>query len=104
YFRQARQLATHGFADSIGLAAASLGLEARVELNQKNYERAIELYLEQDATGDESAANSLHFVASRVFQSDQEALEPLARNPHTQRLLTAYIISHHPAGALGSGS
>ena len=30
YFKQVRDLARHGFVDSVGLAAASLGLEARI--------------------------------------------------------------------------
>jgi hypothetical protein len=47
YFQQVRDLARSGFADSVGLAAASLGLEARIYLEQKKYDRAIEMYLEQ---------------------------------------------------------
>ena len=37
YYKQVRELARHGFVDSVGLAAASLGLEARVYLQQKKY-------------------------------------------------------------------
>ena len=40
YYKQVRDLARHGFADSAGLAAASLGLEARVYLQQKKYDQA----------------------------------------------------------------
>ena len=43
YFRQVRELVRQGYADTLGLAAASLGLEAQVYLNQSNYEDAIEM-------------------------------------------------------------
>jgi len=93
YFRQVRQLAGQGFADSLGLAAASLGLEARIYLHQTNYPQAIKLYLEQFATGDETAITSLRFVAAEIFGGSPARLQELAKNPVTQRLLTAYVIS-----------
>ena len=55
YLQQVRVLAKAGFSDRLGLAAASLGWEARCWLNQTNYERALDLYLQQMATGDGSA-------------------------------------------------
>ena len=93
YFKQVRDLARHGFVDSVGLAAASLGREARVCLDQKKYERAIELYLEQLATGDPSAGPSLRSTASEALTKGPEVLRPLAINPRTQRVLTALVIS-----------
>jgi hypothetical protein len=93
YFKQVRDLARHGFADSDGLAAASLGLEARVHLRQQKYGPALELYLEQLATGDPTAGPSLTFTAAAVSAKGQDALKPLALNPRTQRVLTAYVIS-----------
>jgi LysM repeat protein len=95
YFKQVRELARHGFADSVGLAAASLGLEARVCLQQKKYDRAIELYLEQLSTGDPTAGPSLISTAAEVLQKGPDVLRPLAVNPRTQRVLTAYVISRH---------
>lgn len=92
-FRQVRFLASRGFPDSIGLGAASLGLEARVRLREKNYPAAMELYLEQLAAGDRSAVNSLRFTANAVFDDPAADLPELARNPVTQRLLTSYLIS-----------
>ena len=53
----------------MGLAAASLGLEARVYLQQKKYERAIELYLEQLATGDPDSGASLIFTAAKALRT-----------------------------------
>jgi tetratricopeptide (TPR) repeat protein len=92
-FKQVRDLARHGFADSAGLAAASLGLEARIYLDQKRYDRAIEMYLEQLATGDTTAGPSLISTASEVLTKGPDVLRPLALNPHAQRVLTAFVIS-----------
>jgi hypothetical protein len=96
YYRQVRELAGAGFADSAGLVVASLGREARILLRQKKYERALELYLDQYAAGDESALNSLHFAAYAVFgekRASPAQLAALASNPRVRRLLTAYLIS-----------
>ena len=93
YYTQVRDLARHGFADPVGLAAASLGLEARVYLRQKKYDRAIETYLEQLATGDLTAGPSLICTATGVFAKGPDVLKPLAANPRTQRVLTAFVIS-----------
>jgi len=94
YFRQVRALARHGFLDSTGLAAASLGEEARVWLNQGKLEGAVELYLEQYATGDSMAVNSLRIVAAKAVNiEDAETLRSLAANPGVQPVITAYLIS-----------
>ena len=97
YFEQVRALAKNGFADSSGLATASLGGEARIYLRRKNYEHALELYLEQMAAGDVLAANSLRFTAAAVFGTNgatAEQLAALVKNSRTRRVLTAYLISH----------
>ena len=72
-FRQTRDLAERGFADATGLAAAALGLEARVELRRKNFQRSIELYLKQYAAGDGSPAQSLQEVAQRAIDENGNA-------------------------------
>lgn len=96
-FSQVRDLAKEGFMDSCGLAAASLGLEAQLNLRQGNFECAIELYLDQMATGDETAINSLRFTASRALEEgDAGAVSRLAANLKTQRVITAYLISARP--------
>ncbi len=93
YFRQVRELARQGYADALGLAAASLGLEAQVYLNQSNYEDAIEMYLEQMASGDPTATNSLAFAAEKALASGPDTLRALTLNPRTQKVITAYLIS-----------
>lgn len=99
YFQQVRELAKRGFADSIGLATASLGLEARVNLDEHHFEKAIELYLEQLAAGDGSGIQSLNITAANALNNDGpggEELLALAKNPRTQRVLTAYLIAEGP--------
>ncbi|MGH7967923.1 MAG: tetratricopeptide repeat protein, partial [Limisphaerales bacterium] len=96
YFTQARDLAKHHFVDSLGLAAASLGLEARLRLKQKQYEPAIELYLAQLGAGDDTAIESLRIASCEALQAQPIALMPLAKNPRTQRTLTTYLVSLGP--------
>ncbi|HEX4349046.1 MAG TPA: hypothetical protein VH251_01600 [Verrucomicrobiae bacterium] len=99
YFEQVRTLAKKGFADTTGLAVFSLGEEARIWLDRKNYERALELYLEQMAAGGGSALDSLRFAAARAVvetNSTPAQLKALALNPRTRRVITAYLISRRP--------
>lgn len=99
HFEQVCVLAKKGFADSSGLATASVGEAARIYLRQKNYERAIELYLEQYAAGDDSAVESLRFTSARAMNATNfspSLLKALALNPHTRRVITAYLISRNP--------
>ena len=99
YFEQVRALVTNGFADSLGLAAASLGEEARIFLHRKDCEHAIELYLQQFTAGDGSAINSLRFAAAHALDATNSTpaqLKMLALNPRTRRVITAYLISRNP--------
>ena len=93
YYQQVRALAKDGFADSLGLAAASLGWEAQLLWREKHHEEAIELYLDQLAAGDGSAVNSLHFVAGQACKLGPPVMQALAANPHTRRVITAFVIS-----------
>jgi LysM repeat protein len=93
YFKQVRDLARTGFRDTLGVAAASLGLEARVRLAQAKFEPALELYLEQMSSGDPTATNSLAFAAARALAAEPGALQVLAKNSRCQKVITAYVIS-----------
>ena len=93
YFQQTRTLAKQRFADSIGLAVAAVGLEARIELRQKHFEKAIKLYLEQYAAGDNSAVISLRWAARAALDEGADELAALAANANTRSLITAYLIS-----------
>jgi hypothetical protein len=92
-YKDVRRLARRGFADSIGLAAASLGQEARLHLKAGKFHEAIDLYLEQLATGDNSAAESLRISAAQALEQPAEVLVELAKEPRTQRVISAYLAS-----------
>ena len=94
WFGRTRELASDGFADSIGLAASSLGWEARAELNRGDYARAMELYVAQAPTGAPTAIASLRIVCGRIVSSEPNVLEAVARSASARRVLTAYIVSH----------
>ena len=93
YFQMVRSLATNGFRDTLGLAAASLGWEARGYYQDGDFSRAIDLYLEQAAGGDPTAVISLRWVAARALRAPPRELEALAVQPRAQRVITAYLIS-----------
>ncbi len=91
YFKQTRDLAQHGFSDSLGLAVAALGLEAQIELGRKHFKRALELYLEQYAAGDRSALESLRWTAEQALSEGGEQLAALAAVPITRAVITAWL-------------
>jgi hypothetical protein len=93
-FRLTRELAANGFRDPLGLAAASIGWEARAELNQKHFGRAIDLYLRQRDTGDPTALNSLRTCAAKAFAAGREALRPLAESRTSAEVMTAYFVAY----------
>ena len=93
YFQQTRRLAREGFADSIGLAASSLGWEAKAHFQQKHWVPAMELYLDQAASGDDSAIESLIWVAAAAFREDAGTLAMLAAHPKARRVMTAYLLA-----------
>jgi len=92
YLRQVRTLAAMGFADSAGLACASVGWEARIHREQRNFGRSLELYLEQKAGGDGSAESSLRFVASDALHRSKN-LRHFVTNALVRRVVTAFAIS-----------
>jgi hypothetical protein len=93
WFEHVRGLAKEGFADSIGLAASSLGWEARAELNRAGYARAIELYLAQRLTGDPAVMRSLQTACAEAVNSEPDVARKVAQNPTARRVVTAYLVS-----------
>jgi hypothetical protein len=91
-FQQVRKAVKEGFADSLGLAAASLGWEAQVEQDAGNPERAAQLFLEQLATGDISAVWSLKYLLVEALEKEPD-LGKLARLPTLQRVVTCFAIA-----------
>ncbi|MBI1178125.1 hypothetical protein GC207_11885 [bacterium] len=92
-FREVRELTRLGFSDGLGLAASSLGWEARAAFRQGDYTRAIDLYLEQQATGNLDST-SLRFVASAAVEGSDEAFKTLAAYPPSRRVITAFLLSN----------
>lgn len=94
HFQKVRALVQEGFADSTGLAAASLGWEARACLNLKDYRQAIALYSEQVSAGDsQHAVLSLRFAAEMALVEGETALRPLSKDAASRRVITARLIS-----------
>jgi tetratricopeptide (TPR) repeat protein len=93
WYRRVRDEARAGFTDRIGLAAASLGWEAQVELRGGALERAVALYLEQAATGDPGAVPSLRTVVCNVLSGDAALLNRAARDENLRRVVTAHLLA-----------
>ncbi|HSZ58798.1 MAG TPA: hypothetical protein VK797_24225 [Tepidisphaeraceae bacterium] len=93
-FSKVRQLVAGGQRDSLGLASASFGWEAKAELDQQHYAQAMGLYLQQLAGRDQTAISSLAAVCAEVFQrADTGLLSELARDPNAARVLTGYTLA-----------
>ncbi len=88
-YRQVRALVAAGFADDLGLAAASLGQEARLHLHAGDTAAAVRLYAEQAAHGHRGGAVSLLAVVRRIVADEAEA--QLVGDPVGQRLLAVYL-------------
>jgi len=112
-FRAAREHAEAGAPDPIGLAVASLGEEARVDLAQAGLispspwpievvddpakaasliAHAVRLYAEQAARESRIAQLSLRQVASLLI-ADEDLLGRMIEEPVVRRLLVAYAVS-----------
>jgi hypothetical protein len=91
-FQRTRELVGQGFPDPLGLAAASLGWQARAELLRKKYDEALKIYLQQAKAGDPSAVPSIRRTASKALD-DPEGLVRVARSPEARAIETAYVLS-----------
>lgn len=93
-FQRAREIAGQkGFEDSLGLAAASLGWEARAERDLGHYDKALVLYARQSRGGDRSGTSSLQLVARQAMKAGPEALAPIARSAEARSVMTAFLVS-----------
>ncbi len=93
-FRSVRAIALQGAIDSLKLAVASFGEEARIYLKSDNYPKAISLYAEQAAQGSESGVSSLIFVARKII-SDDSLLTKTLPDTLCQKLLFAYLYCYN---------
>lgn len=94
WFERTREIAGQkDFVDSLGLAAASLGWEARAERDQGHFDKALALYARQGKGGDSTAMSSLRFVARQALKAGPEALAPIARSAEARPVMTAFLVS-----------
>ena len=92
WFRAVRSLAAEGCADTLGLACASIGWEARAELDLGHLPRALALYLEQHAAGDPSADESILFACRRGLDEQTLDLAQLSLDPVSRRIFTVWVL------------
>lgn len=98
WFSKTREFARTGFVDSSGLAAASLGEEARFLYIHKNWFAACELYLRQYATGDLTAFSSLRFTAaSAIGDVNPDVFTRFAQQPGPRAVITARLLERYAA-------
>jgi hypothetical protein len=88
-YQRVRALAGDGFEDALGLAASSLGQEARIHLERGDTASAIALYAEQAALGHPDGAVSLLQVTRDLVHRGDE--RRLLAGPLGQRLLAIYL-------------
>jgi tetratricopeptide (TPR) repeat protein len=94
WFQRTREIAGQkSFEDSLGLAAASLGWEARAERDLGHYDKALVLYARQAKGGDPSGMSSVRFVARQALKAGPDALAPIARSAEARSVLTAFLVS-----------
>jgi len=93
-FRQVRQYAREGFADSQDLAATSYGDEAGIYFCENEHEKAVELYLIQTLTKDPTAVPSLKQVCYSIFNKHKDLdMTQLVNNRMVREVLLAYAIT-----------
>ena len=94
WFQRTREIAGQkDFVDSLGLAAASLGWEARAERDLGHFDKALVLYARQARGGDPGGMTSVRFAARQALKAGPEALAPIARSAEARSVLTAFLVS-----------
>jgi hypothetical protein len=90
WFRLVRELAAEGFEDSLGMAEASVGWEARAARDSGRFVDAIHLYLEHWAMGTDTR-QSLRSVCDHALDGPPELLTTVALDPLAAGVMTAYL-------------
>src|SRR5581483_840766 len=91
-FAAVRAAVEHGAADPLGLAATSLGDEARIYLDADDVAKAVPLYAEQAALGSVFGRDSLVQIA-REAAKDETKLAKLTADPLGRRVFLAYLLT-----------
>ena len=92
-FAEVRRLAASGHPDPLGLAAESVGWEARAALDAGDLPTALRLYAEQHRAGDPSALVSLHQTALRAAWGDAATQAAVAADPVGREVVTAALLA-----------
>lgn len=95
FFKRTRELAEHGFADSLGLAHASEGWEARAHAIAGDFVAALHGYAAMASSADESESNAGYMSLSRVCNAvfDRATVDPrLAEDPLTRGIITTWVM------------
>ncbi|MBC2604252.1 tetratricopeptide repeat protein [Puniceicoccus vermicola] len=93
HFQETRRAAANGFPDPLCLAATSFGWEARTYFLEKEFDTALKLYLQGNASGVEDIP-SLEWSTRLAFQQSDKTLSRHARDPQIRRLMSAWIGSY----------
>lgn len=93
WFVRVGQLASEGYADRLGLAAESIGWQARMELDRSNTVAAIAGYIRHYASGDPTAIQSLRTAVRQLMNGPPAVRLEAARNVTVQRVVTAFAVS-----------
>ncbi len=90
-YQRVRELRAAGCRDTLNLAAASLGWEARLALENKDFSAAARLYYLQARAGTLDG-DSLGIVANAALGKEgDETMLASARDPFLRRLITLYL-------------
>ncbi len=99
-YQRVRELRAAGCRDGVNLAAASLGWEARLALNAKDYAAAARLYYQQGVAGPVDG-DSLRTVAAAALgkgTADDPVMIASAHDPFLRRVVTLYVACHRHFG------
>ena len=92
-YRQVRALAKEGFVDTLGLAAASYGWEAQVQLRRKAFPEALELYLAHYASGNHDNISLQETVRRAIAHGTPDQVLAMAKNESMRGTVGAWLIS-----------
>lgn len=92
-FRQTREMSIDGLDDPLDLGVASLGEEARLALDEGDWNTAITLYASQASQASPTGYSSLRQLTWALTRMPAEQLHPLLDRPAVQQLLVAQLFS-----------
>ena len=105
FFEQTRTLAAEGFHDTLDLSGSSVGWQARVEMDTKNYISAVHHYADlatsQDSREQQIGRTSMTYLCRRFFKEDDIQSE-IVNDPVTRGVLSSWVASRSQPAKLGA--